>query len=176
MWNTLQPREKRILKLLLATALLIGGYLLIEPLLKDYRQVKAESRQLRQTLDAFLSIQDSESPRQKALVSMVPTFEIPVQAPQQSILFRDKVTQQLQQCGLRPKSVELRQNKSKKTDGFDHWIVECQGPCQYNSMMRFVEELKKNPYYVGFEKLTLKTDSKNRNQMTFTLAVSTYAK
>ena len=49
MWKSLQPREKRILKLLLATALLIGGYMLIEPLLRDYQQVKAESQQLQQT-------------------------------------------------------------------------------------------------------------------------------
>jgi hypothetical protein len=176
MWNTLKPREKRILKLLLATAAVIGGYLLIEPLLKDYQQVKAESLQLRQTLDEFLSIQDTESIRQKALAKRVPTFEIPVQAPQQSVLFRDKVTQQLQQCGLRAKSMELRQNKTKKSDGFNVWLVECQGPCQYDGIMRLIEELNKNPYYVGIEKLTLKVDSKDRNQMTFSLAVSTYAK
>ena len=174
MWKSLKHREKRILMLLLVTVLVIGGYMLIEPLLKDYQQIKAESRQLHQTLNTFLSIQDSESSRQQALQQRVPTFEIPVAASQQSVLFRDKFTQQLQRCGLKAKSVELRQNKSQKTKDYNVWVVECQGPCQYDAMMRLVEELKKNPYYVGIEKLTLKTDSKDRNKMTFSLAVSTY--
>ena len=176
MWNKLKPREKRIMTLLLVTAILVFGYMLLGPIIQDYQQVKAERVQLQETLDDFLSIQGSNAASQEAIARMVPVFEIPVQAEKQSILFRDKITQQLQQSGIKANSVQLRQNKSKDTAGYKVWTVECQGQCQYNSIMRFAEEIIKNPYYVAIEKLVLKVDSKDRNKMTYYLTVSTYAK
>ena len=164
------------MKLLLVTVVLIFGYMLLEPIMKDYQQVKAERLELQGTLDGFLDIGDSENARQTAIPQMVPVFKIPVTAEQQSILFRDEITKQLQQCGMKAKSMQLRQNKPKDTEGYKAWTVECQGQCQYDSIMRFVEEVKKNPYYVAIEKLVLKVDSKDRNKMTYYLTVSTYAK
>jgi hypothetical protein len=176
MWNKLKPREKRIIKLLLITVVLIFGYMLFEPIMKDYHQVKAERLKLQETLDDFLSVCDSDVTRKEAIAQMVPVFKIPVKAEQQSILFRDEITQQLQQCGITAKSMQLRQNKSKDAEGYMVWTMECQGLCQYNSIMRFVKRVEKNPYYVAIEKLVLKVDSKDRNRMTYYLTVSTYAK
>ena len=176
MWNKLKPREKRILLLLLATAVLIVGWRLTEPVLKDHQQARAERRQLQKTLDDFLSVQESDIARKDAIARMVPVFKIPVAAEQQSVLFRDKMTQQLQQCGIKAKSLQLRPNKSKDADGYKVWTVECQGQCQYNSITRFIEEVKKNPYYLAIEKLVLKVDSKDRSKMTYHLVVSTYTK
>lgn len=176
MWNKLKPREKRIMKLLLATACLIIGFQLLEPIIQDYQQAKAERLRLQETLDDFLRIQGSDAARQEAIAQMVPVFEIPAQSEKQSILFRDNINQQLKRAGLKANSIQLRQNKSKDTAGYKVWTVECQGQCQYNSIMRFVEEIKKNPYYVAIEKLALKVDSKDRNKMTYYLIVSTYAK
>ena len=164
------------MKLLLATAILIFGWKLLGPIINDYQQVKAERLQLQETLDDFLSLQGSDAARQEAISQMVPAFEIPVQAEKQSILFRDKITQQLQQSGMKANSMQLRQNKSKDTAGYKVWTVECQGQCQYKSIMRFVEEVKKNPYFVAIEKLILKVDSNDRNKLTYYLIVSTYAK
>lgn len=176
MWKKLKPREKRIMKLLLLTAVLILGYNLIEPILKNYQQVKAERLQLRETLDRFLSVRDSDIARKETVARMVPVFKVPVAGEQQSILFRDEITKQLQQCGMKAKSVQLRQKKPKASDSYKIWTVECQGQCQYNSVMRFIEEVKKNPYYAAIEKLVLKADSKDRNKLTYYLTVSTYAK
>ena len=176
MWNKLKPREKRILKLLLAMAVLIFGYMLIKPIWKDYQQVRAEHLQLQETVDDFRSIQAGDSVRQQAIARMVPVFKMPVKAEQQSVLFRDEITKQLRQCGMKAKSMKLRQNKTKKVDGYKVWTVECQGQGQYGSIVRFVGGLKKNPYYVAIEKLVLKVDNKDRNKMTYHLVVSTYAK
>jgi Tfp pilus assembly protein PilO len=176
MWNKLKPREKRILKLLLATVVVIFGYMFVEPILNDYRQLKTERLELQRTLDGFWDIGDSENARQKAIAQIVPTLKIPVKADQQSILFRDEITKQLQQCGLKAKSMKLRQDKTIKADGYNVWLVECQGQCGYTSITRFVNEVRNNPYYAAMEKLTLKVDSKDRNKMTFHLIVSTYAK
>lgn len=175
MWNKLKSREKRILILLGITAAVIFGYLLLEPVIQDYQQVKTERVQLRKTLEAFLVSQDAESQQQKNIASMVPVFTMPVKSEQQSILFRDEVTQQLQRAGIKAKSMQLRQNRAQNAGGYKVWIVECQGECRYDSMMRLVEQLKQNPYYVGIEKLVLKADSKDRNKLTFYLTVSTYA-
>jgi hypothetical protein len=176
MWNKLKPREKRILKLLVVTVVLIIGYRLIDPIMKDYRQVKAERLQLRKTLKGFLSDGDSDMARKEAIAKIVPVFKMPVKAEQQSILFRDEITKQLQKCGMMAKSMQLRQKKSKDTNGYKVWTVQCQGQCQYNSVVQFAERVKKNPYYVAIEKLVLKVDSKDRNKMTYYLTVSTYAK
>jgi len=176
MWNKLKPREKRILKLLMATAVAIFGYILIEPILADYQQLRAERLEQLGTLEGFLDIGDSENARQNAIAQMVPTFKMPVKADQQSILFRDEITKQLQKCGLKANSMKLRQDKTAKVDGYNVWLVECQGQCGYASITRFFNEVRKNPYYAAMEKLTLKVDSKDRNKITYYLIVSTYAK
>ena len=176
MWNKLKPREKRIMKLLLVVVVVIFGYGLFESIFKDYRQVKAERLQLRKTLNGFLSDRDSDIARKEAIAKIVPVFKIPVKAERQSILFRDEITKQLEKCGMKAKSMQLRQNKSKDTKGYKVWTVQCQGQCQYNSILRFAEEIKMNPYYVAIEKLVLKVDSKDRNKMTYHLILSTYTK
>lgn len=175
MWNKLQPREKRILKLLFLTAAVIVGFMLIEPLVKDFQHTRAERLELKKTLDTFLGTQDDKAARQKAVAERVPVFEPPTDGPQQSILFRDELTRQLQRCGLTSKSMQLRQDKTKKTTGSNVWVMECQGQCQYASVLQFLEEIKKNPYYAAIEKLVLKADTKDRNKMTYHLTVSTYA-
>lgn len=176
MWNKLQPREKRILILLAVTAVLIFGYMLIEPVQKDYQRVKSERARLRRTLNDFLDTGDRDNVRQKAVALRVPTFKYPVQGSRQSILFRDELTKQLQKCGLKAKSLKLHPNKSIKAEGYNVWTLECQGQCKYKSIMRFIDVVKQNPYYASIEKLTLKVDSKKRTEMTFQLVVSTYAK
>jgi Tfp pilus assembly protein PilO len=175
MRKKLQPREKKILILLAVTAVLIFGYMFLEPILDDYQQVEAEQANLQKTLNDFLEVGDRENARQKAVAEKVPTFKLPVESVKQSILFRDELTKQLQQCGLKATSLKMSQNKAIKAPGYNVWLVECQGQCNYQSMVKFFEEVKKNPYYAAIEKLTLKVDSKDRNKMTFQLVVSTYA-
>ena len=150
--------------------------MLIEPILTDYRQLRAARLERLRTLEDFLGIGDSENARQKAIAQMVPVFKIPVKGDQRSTLFRDGITKQLQQCGLKAKSMQLRQDKTAKVDGYNVWLVECQGQCKSSSITRFVNEVKKNPYYAAIEKLRLKVDSKDRSKITYHLIVSTYTK
>jgi hypothetical protein len=82
----------------------------------------------------------------------------------------------LQKAGIQAKTLQLRDNRGKRQDGFALLTVDVGGRCRYESMLRLLGDLKRNPYYVGVEKCILRVDAKNRNEMTFQLAVFTYAK
>lgn len=173
----LTQRDKRTLKLTAAAAVLIVGYFLVfEPLMASYQQKRIQRDQLQRQLNRLTSIQGGiGAVRFKELTDRVPVFEMPVAAAEQGLLFRDELTRQLQQAGIQARTLQLRDNRGKREDGFAVLTVDCQGRCEYQQMLRLLSELKRNPYFVGVEKFSLRVDTRNRNEMTFQLAVFTYA-
>lgn len=174
----LTQRDKRTLKLTAAAAVLIFGYFLaLEPTLASYHRMRSQRDQLQRQLDRLTGIQSGIGAiRFSELNERVPVFEMPVAAAEQGLLFRDELTQQLQRAGMQARTLQLRDNRGKREDGFAVLTVDCQGRCEYAQMLRLLDDLKRNPYYVGVEKFSLRVDTRNRNEMTFQLAVFTYAK
>lgn len=174
----LTERDKRTLKLSAAAAVLIVGYFLFaEPAWHSYRSLRSEHDAMRKQLERLTAVQSGIGAiRFRELMSRVPVFEMPAAAGEQGVLFRDELTRQLQQTGIQARTVQLRDNRGKRQDGYAVLTVDCQGRCTYEQMLRLLGNLKRNPYYVGIEKFSLRVDTRNRNEMTFQLAVFTYAK
>ncbi len=174
----LTQRDKRTLKLTAVAAVLIVGYFLAaEPALTSYRALRSERDQLSKQLDRLTGVQSGIGAiRFREIMERVPVFEMPADAAEQGVLFRDELTRQLQRTGIQARTVQLRDNRGKRQDGYAFLTVDCQGRCNYEQMLRLLGELKRNPYYVGIEKFALRVDTRNRNEMTFQLAVFTYAK
>lgn len=174
----LTQRDKRTLKITGAAAVLIVGYFLaLEPMATSYRSLRDQRDRLQRQLDRLTGIQSGIGAiRFKELTDRVPVFEMPVAPAEQGLLFRDELTRQLQRAGIQARTLQLRDNRGKREDGFAVLTVDCQGRCEYEQMLRLLSDLKRNPYYVGVEKITLRVDTRNRNEMTYQLAVFTYAK
>ena len=176
--KALTKRDKRALKLMVIGTLLILGYFWIfEPTLNSYRSLCSRRDQLQKQLHRLTKIQDGVGAVQsKGLFDRVPVLEMPKEAIQQGVLFRDELTTQLQKAGIKAKTVQLRDNRGQRRDGFSILSVDVQGKCDYQSMLKLLGDLKRNPYYVGIEKCVLRVDAKKRDEMTFQLAVFTYGK
>ncbi len=174
----LTQRDKRALKLMAIGVILIVGYFKIfEPAMESYRSLRSQRDQLQKQLSRLTRIQNDIGAAQfKELSGRVPTLEMPKDTAQQGVLFRDELTRQLQKAGIQARTLQLRENRGKRQDGFAVLTVDVQGRCGYEAMLRLLEDLKRNPYYVGIEKCVLRADAKNRNEMTFQLAVFTFAK
>jgi hypothetical protein len=174
----LTQRDKRALKLMAIGGLLIIGYFKIfEPVMESYRSLRCQREQLQKQLGRLTRIQNGTGEAQyKELFARVPALEMPKESAPQGVLFRDELTQQLQKAGIQARTLQLRESRAKRQDGFEVLTVDVQGRCGYEPMLRLLEDLKHNPYYVGVEKCVLRVDAKNRNEMTFQLAVFTYAK
>lgn len=174
----LTQRDKRTLKLsAIAVAVIVGWFMIVEPTLGSYRSLRSERDHLQKQLDRLTGIQNGVgSIKYKELADRVPKFELPQDAARQGVLFRDELTRQLQKAGLQARTVQLRDNRGKRQDGFAVLTVDCQGRGGYEPMLKLLADLKQNPYYVGIEKFSLRVDAKNRNEMTFQLAAFTYAK
>lgn len=174
----LTQRDKRTLKLTAAAAVLIIGYfLVIEPTIASYQTLCGQRDRLQRQLDRLTSIQSGVGAiRFKELNDRVPVFEMPAAVVEQGLLFRDELTRQLQKAGIQARTLQLRDNRGKREDGFAVLTVDCQGRCGYEQMLKLLADLKRNPYYVGVEKFSLRVDTRNRNEMTFQFSVFTYAK
>jgi hypothetical protein len=174
----LTQRDKRTLKLMAAAAALILGYFLVlEPALASYRSLRDDRDRLVKQLSRLTRIESGIGAVYfKELSDRVPVFEMPEDAARQGLLFRDELTRQLQKAGIQARALQLRENRGKREDGYAILTVDCQGRCSYEQMLRLLADLKRNPYYVGVEKFSLRVDTRNRNEMAFQLAVFTYAK
>ena len=160
-----------------AAALIFGYFLVLEPTLASCRSLRSERDRLQKQLNRLTGIQSGlGAVRFKELNDRVPVFEMPADAAGQGLLFRDELTRQLQQAGIQARTLQLRDNRGKRDDGYAVLTVDCQGRCSYEQMLRLLADLKRNPYYVGVEKFSLRVDTRNRNEMAFQLAVFTYAK
>lgn len=180
MARKLEPREKRTLVICGAGALLLMIYfLLLEPILGDWKQVRSQLKTAHQQLDKLQP--DEKSPtaaRQRTLIEMVPAMEMPGPAELQGPLFQESLTEQIQRAGLKSKRMQLAEAKgavSRFSSGYRVLSVQSQGQGRYEQIIELLASLPKNPRYVGIQKLVIQVDPQKREQIEWDLAVFTYA-
>lgn len=173
--NQLNQRERRTVLICLALgAVMLVWFLLLEPVVNQARQLRGQLQKERQKLNILLAKEgSSDALKQKNLTMAVPVLEMPVAAEKQIELLRDKVTQQLQQAGVQVKNFTFTTGIAQGPGATDIASLRCQGRCQFTSLVRFLDELRKNPYYLGIEELSIKTDEKNRQNLEIAFTVST---
>jgi type II secretory pathway component PulM len=174
--NQLNPRERKTLFIcVVVCAAMLLWFLALEPALKQGQQLRSQLQQQRQKLGALLAKEGtSEALRQKNLTQMVPMLEMPTVSEKQIQLLRDKITQQLEQAGIQVKNFQFSTGVVQGPGATDVITLRCQGKCQFDSLARFLDDLRKNPYYVGIEELSIKTDEKNRQNLEIAFTVSTF--
>jgi type II secretory pathway component PulM len=174
--NQLNQRERKtVLICLLVGAAMLLWFLLLDPIVRQGRQMRSQLQQERQKLSILLAKEGtSNALKQKNLMSAVPMLETPTVSEKQIQLLRDKITQQLQQAGVQVKNFQFSTGIAQGPGATDVITLRCQGQCQFTAMVRFLDDLRKNPYYVGIEELSIKTDEKNRQNLEIAFTVSTF--
>jgi Tfp pilus assembly protein PilO len=174
--NQLNQRERKtVLICLVACAAMLLWFLVIEPVVKQRQQIRGQLKQQRQKLSVLLAKEGTvDALKQKKLTQTVPMLEMPTSSEKQTQLLRDKITQQLQQAGIQVKNFQFSTGVVQGPGATDVITLRCQGKCNFTSLARFLDDLRKNPYYVGIEELSIKTDEKNRQNLEIAFTVSTF--
>jgi type II secretory pathway component PulM len=170
-----QRERKTVLVCLVVCAAMLLWFLVMEPVVKQGRQLRSQLQQQRQKLGSLLAREGTpEALRQKNLTQIVPMLEMPTTSEKQIQMLRDKITLQLGQAGIQVKNFQFSSGVVQGPGATDVITLRCQGKCQFDSLARFLDDLRKNPYYVGIEELSIKTDEKNRQNLDIAFTVSTF--
>jgi type II secretory pathway component PulM len=174
--NQLNQRERKtVLISLVVCAAMLLWFIVLEPAARQGRQLHSQLLLQRQKLNSLLAREGTvDALKQKQLTQAVPMLEMPTASEPQSQLLRDKITQQLQQAGIQVKNFQFSTGIVQGPGATDMITLRCQGKCQFSSLARFLDDLRKNPYYVGIEELSIKTDEKNRQNLEIGFTVSTF--
>ena len=155
MANHLSNREKRTIKAgMICAVVILGGFFMPEHVTR-WRFMKAEIIRMENTLK---EVRGFESPSQATLMRIVPVFQMPSSREKQSFLFRDKVNEQIKEAGLKEQPLQTYARKLRNKGGYAPLMVQYKGKGEFDKLLEFLVILKKNPYYVGIEELTVKCD------------------
>lgn len=175
--KAINERDIRAIKIGAAGLAVIGLYFLAGPWLNDWQVLRADLASARQRLDRVAADGEGTLPaEQLRLISAVPKVEMPVDEKTQGTKFRDEFTQQLQKAGIRARSLQYLAAKKISGVGYRTLRLQGRGRCELPQMLNLLGALNENPYFVGVEELELKPDARNRNELEFSITVSTFAK
>lgn len=175
---TLNERDKRALIWMgSAAAVILGMIYVIQPFFDHWRGIRAELRLQRDKIQTVSGLGEGAQAKQKGLASVVPVFEMPETTETQMVRFREKFNEQLKQTGVNVTKMQFRKAAKVRSAGrYKVLTLDCQGSCQLNQMFDLLAKLYENPHCAGVEELKLACDEKNRQQVSFNLSVSTFAK
>jgi hypothetical protein len=175
--KAISERDIRAIKIGAAGLALIGLYFLAGPWLSEWQGLRADLAAARERLDRVAVDGEGTLPaEQLKLMSAVPKLEMPADEKTQSTKFRDAFTQQLQKAGIRARSLQYLAAKKIAGAGYRTLRLQGRGRCDFSQMLNLLGSLNENPYFVGVEELDLKPDARNRNEVEFSMTVSTFAK
>ena len=141
-----------------------------------WRDSWAKAKEEAAVLDSKLKAIDAGKTRQTALMSIVPTFEMPQAEEEQKFLFRDKLSEQLKKAGIKHSPLQIQSGRKIAEVGYKLLLVKGNAKCRFSQLLDFLSGLDENPYLVGIEDLRIKVDAKNRQQIDLDFTVSTFAK
>jgi len=175
--KAINERDIRAIKIGVAGLAAIGLYFLAGPWLSDWQMLRAEIAAGKERLDRVAVDGEGTLPaEQLKLMTAVPKVEMPVDEKTQGTKFRDQFTQQLQKAGIRARSLQYLAAKKIAGAGYRTLRLQGRGRCELGQMLNLLGSLNENPYFVGVEELEMKPDARNRNELEYSITVSTFAK
>jgi len=127
-------------------------------------------------LNNKLELIDVDKAKQSGLISIVPKFEMPIEAEDQKFLFVDKLTEQFKKAGIKNQPLKVASTGKSKQAGYQLLRMKCSATCRLTQALDLLANLKDNPYLVGIEELRLRIDKKKPQEVDMDLTVSTFVK
>ena len=135
-----------------------------------------EARASYSLLNNKLDLIDVDKAKQSGLMSIVPKFEMPIEAEEQKFLFVDKLSEQFKKAGIKNQPLEVASKGKSKEAGYQLLRMKCSATCRLTQALDFMANLKDNPYLVGIEELRIRIDKKKPQEVGMDLTVSTFVK
>ncbi len=172
----LNPRERRILSIGLVVVVVCLGLVYVPQGIRAWRQIR---RSITDMEDALI-VASGGGPKQRGLALIVPVVEMPSEDPQQMLLFRDTMNEQLQKAGVETGPVQVSRLTRPDRNGYRHLTLSYKGECGFDKFLDLLACLKENPYLAGIERLKIRFDPqqepRQRQTMEVELAVSTFVR
>ena len=172
MINKLNQKDIRALKIGVVGAALILLFVFGSAGHKRWTKAKANGAVLRSKLDII----NVDKAKRAGLMSVVPVFEMPQIEEEQKFLFRDKLTEQLKEAGIRNRPLQVQAGRKSSQSGYKLLLVKCNATCRFEQVLDFLAGLNENPYLVGREELKIKCDPKKQGEVELDFTASTFAK
>jgi hypothetical protein len=178
MKKKMSEKDKRAISLGLIVAIIVIAFVGVGKLLEDYKTVKKTLDSRRNEVEQVMPDKDGNiSAKQKGLLSIVPTFEMPEQEEVPGAKFRQKFLEQLKKAGIKSPTLSFMQaSKSKNALGLRSMKVQCKGKCKFDQSMDLIASLYDNPLFVAVEEFKIECNPKKRTEMEMSIVVTTFVK
>jgi len=93
-------------------------------------------------------------------------------------LFWDKTYDQLKSAGVAVSSGPsyVASAKKKTVLGFGTLRLKFSGTCKYDQLLKFLSQLRENPYWVAIDEFSVKSDEKKPEQVNVDMIIETFVK
>lgn len=177
-YESMSSRDRRAVLFGVGAAVVIVVYFgAVCPLLDDWQMTRYKIDSAKSKL-AQLGVGDEpgQNAKMRGLFKVVPKVEFAENQAQQRILFRDKVFEQMKGAGIKAVSGPSYVGKVKKQGSFKTLRLKCSAKCSYQQLLKFLGNIKSNPYLLSVEEMKIRCDEKKRNQLSVSFVVSTFVK
>ena len=177
--DSLSARDRRAIRLGAVAIVLILLYLIIGlPLVENWSQVRNELKAYQMKLNVINGSTAGSKAKITGLCQTVPFVELPEVEDVQRKLFWDKTYDQLKNAGVAVSSGPsyIASAKKKTTLGFGTLRLKFSGTCKYDQLVKFLSQLRENPYLVAIDEFSVKSDEKKPGQVNIDMIVETFVK
>ena len=136
----------------------------------------SQARKSHEQLKAKLELIDVDKAKQAGLMSIVPVIEMPQNEETQTVLFRNRLNEQLKKAGINSEPLQVLPGGKTPRAGYKLVRLKCSAKCRLIQVFDFLAGLNENPYLVGIEELRLRCDQQKPQEVEMDLTVSTFVK
>jgi len=148
----LDQRSKKAVKLGVIGIILIFLVMFLLEWIGSWRMLRQFIAESKQKLEA-LSAQEAKL---AALRVRVPVVEIPLKdRDKQYFAFRKELESQLRAANIQVKPIAVSDQAKSPSAKYKYLYLKCSGTGSFQNVLNLLVELKKNPYLVGIEELTI---------------------
>jgi len=172
MMQKLGERDIRALKIGAVGAVAIIVFVIGSKWINHWSQARSSLEQVK----AKLELIDIDKAKQAGLLSIVPVIEMPQKEETQTLLFRNKLNEQLKRAGINSESLQVLSGGKTPRAGYKLVRLKCSAKCRLTQVLDLLAGLNENPYLVGIEELRLRCDPQKPQEVEMDLTVSTFVK
>jgi len=166
----LSERDMRALKIGAVGAVAIIVFVIGSKWIDHWSQARSSLEQVK----AKLELIDIDKAKQAGLLSIVPVIEMPQKEETQTLLFRNKLNEQLKRAGINSEPLQVLSGGKTSRAGYKLVRLKCSAKCRLTQVLDLLAGLNENPYLVGIEELRLRCDPQKPQEVEMDLTVSTF--
>jgi hypothetical protein len=147
----LDKKNKRALKLMIYGLGTILVLMLFLDWIQKWRDLRQNIARTQQQLDYLANAEA----KMAALSVKVPVVAVPQKEQKQLFAFREALNRQLYDAGITVKPFKVTTVAKSARPEYQSLYLQCSGSSNFENVLNFLADLKKNPYLVGIDELVI---------------------